>query len=397
MKKNIILLFIILINIFTFSYKYIFFFIGDGMGFNHISISQTYLEKNNETNLNLYKLESLSTLKTNSLNTVTDSAAAITAMMSFEKTYNEQINIDKEGKKISPITYHLKDSGYKIGIITKSSITDATPAGLYARTSNRKNHKEIADQLLKSNIDLAIGGGTAFFDNDKIKNSNFRYNNSLKQIPSEEQELILTNYSNVPFAIDSKTNYLKPGLEYALKKFSNDNFFILIEGARIDHASHAHDIKTMIYEMLELDSTLETALNFYNKHKNETLIIFTSDHETGGLSLGDGFLSISKIEDQKFSYEKIANTIKNTNNYDDFVKEVNIKGLEKEYNETKNSKDYTYNSPLIRKYLDTMQKKAGFSWSTYGHTMSNVPLFSEGLKYPNLVDNTKIFTFILNK
>ena len=111
--KKIVFIFLITLSLTVFSADYIFFFLGDGMGINHLKLANEYSIKKYGKTLNYNSLENLSILNTESLDGVTDSAAAITSFMSFEKTNNNKINIDKDGNKLNPVSHHFKDTNYK--------------------------------------------------------------------------------------------------------------------------------------------------------------------------------------------------------------------------------------------------------------------------------------------
>ena len=73
-----------------------------------------------------------------------------------------------------------------------------------------------------------------------------------------------------------------------MMKEPKKGFFMMMEGGRIDQACHANDPGAYIQEMLDFDEAIKVAYEFYLKHKKETLIVITADHETGALALTDG-------------------------------------------------------------------------------------------------------------
>lgn len=398
--RKIFLLILLLISINIFSAKYVFFFLGDGMGLNHLTLANEYSISKYGKELNYNKLNNLSFVNTKSLDGVTDSAAAITAIMSFEKTNNEKINIDKNGNKLNPVSYYYKDINYNISVITSNSIVDASPAGIYAKTNNRKEYTSIANQLLESQFDLFIGGGKAFFNQDDITKKGYIYKTKMDMTNiSKDPEIILTSYANNPLIKDSNDyNFYQNALEYSLKKFGENNFFIFIEGGRIDHASHAHDSLSAIDEVIGFDKGLKTAIDFYNKHPKDTIIIFTADHETGGLSLGDGFINVNNLSGQKYSYETLIRIIDKSKNYDDFIKTTGLTFLSKDlYNKAFSDNVISYFDDIIQNYLNKYNSSAGIKWSTFGHTINNVPIFSDGIEYNNFIDSTDIFWKIIKK
>lgn len=398
--KKFLTFFLLLLSLIAFSADYIFFFLGDGMGINHLKLANEYSINNYGKELYFNSLENFSLLNTESFDGVTDSAAAITAMMSFEKTNNSKINIDKDGNKLNPVTYYFKDTKYKIAIISSNSIVDASPAGMYAKTNDRKNYSYIASQLLESQFDLFIGGGRAFLTKEDIEKRGYIYKNEIDfDNISKNNEIILTSYANNPLIKDSKNDdYYKNSIEYALKKFENEKFFIFIEGGRIDHAAHAHDSLSVIDEIIAFDKSLKPALDFYSENPDNTIILFTADHETGGLSLGDGFINIDNLNDQKYSYDKLISMIKEKKDFEEFKKNSNIYFLsEEDYKEAFSDDNISYFDTFVQKYFHHYNSSSGIKWSTYGHTINNVPLFTNGIKYDKYIDLTDIFWNIIKK
>lgn len=370
------------------------------MGFNHLKLADEYSIKKYGKKLNYNNLENLSILNTESLDGVTDSAAAITAFMSFEKTNNNKINIDKDGNKLNPVSYYFKDSNYNIAVITSNSIVDASPAGIYAKSNDRNNYTSIANQLLDTQFDLFIGGGRAFLPEEEILNKGYIYKKNIDSQPIDSKnEIILTAYANNPFVFDQDyKNFYEDSINYALKKFQNEKFFIFIEGGRIDHASHAHDTVSMIEEIIAFDKSLKTAIDFYSENPDNTIIIFTADHETGGLSLGDGFININNIFDQKLSYDKFISITKNSTDFNDFQQKSNVYFLDEEnYNKALSDNNVSYFDNFVKNYFDHYNSSAGIKWSTFGHTLNPVPLFSSGIEYNENIHLTEVFWNIIKK
>ena len=74
----------------------------------------------------------------------------------------------------------------------------------------------------------------------------------------------------------------------AINLLTNDKgFFMMIEGGKIDWACHGNDAAAAIQEVISMDKAVANAYSFFLKHPDETLIIVTADHETGGLVLGN--------------------------------------------------------------------------------------------------------------
>ncbi len=394
-KKILTFVVFILIFVFSFSYKFIFLFIADGMGLPHLQLANMYKESTTNRGLNVFKLPYFSIVETSSLNGVTDSAAAITAILSGEKTYNNRINKDSLGANLSPITYQLKEKGYKIGVISTNTLVDATPAGAYAFVDERTSRNEIVGYLLQSNFDLFIGGGKAYFNKQEAEKYGYQYSETLKNGPYIGKELIVLYYGNFPFLTDNEDRVpLADTLSYAIKKFGNDQFFIIIEGGRIDHAAHAHDTISLIKEIIDFDDSVKVALDFLKQHPNDTLIIVTADHATGGLTLGNGFISLNKIKNYGFSYEKFVDILNTTDNYEDFSKRLNLNVDLKNYFyiSKSSSKTLSYQSEIVKYYYDYLNNLAGINWSSFGHTIDYVPLFSNISRNVYFIKNNEIFS-----
>ncbi|POZ89239.1 MULTISPECIES: alkaline phosphatase [Petrotoga] len=395
MKRILLVVFSTLLVYLSFSFDYVFLFIADGMGIPHMQLSNMYKQYLFTEQLHILELPYYGMVETSSMNGVTDSAAAITAILSKEKTYNDRINIGPDDEKIFPITYELKKRGYKIGVITTNTIIDATPAGAYGFVVNRRDYQKITQDLLESNFDLFIGGGKAYFKDRNAEEYGYFYREKLNEIPPLANEIIMLYYGNFPFLTDEPERVtLEEILNYALSKFDGSPFFILIEGGRIDHAAHAHDTYSLINEILDFDDAVKVAIDFYMRYPQETLIIVTADHSTGGLSLGDGFLTLNKLQRSEYSYEKLINTFNQSNNYEEFQEKLGLTlDLEKEFYDTKDSREnVTYQSSVIKTFYEGLNDPVGINWGTFGHTLDYVPLFSNVPFNKNIISNNEIFS-----
>lgn len=134
--------------------------VGDGMGLS--MISEASLEKGSPLYLETMPVVGLQ--KTSSATgSVTDSAAAITAMLSGHKTYNEWIGLDSRSNRVTTIFEIAKSRNWSTAIISTSSVTHATPAGAFVHIRNRHNDETIANQIAQNPPDILIGGGRDYF------------------------------------------------------------------------------------------------------------------------------------------------------------------------------------------------------------------------------------------
>ncbi|MGB9811611.1 MAG: alkaline phosphatase [Dictyoglomus turgidum] len=323
--------------------KYIFWFIGDGMGLNHVYLTETFLSRNSQSP-SIQKLSFTQFSNTGLMTTyaadsyITDSASAITAMASGKKTNDGVINMDPQLKfKYKTVAETARDLGYKVGVLTSVSIDHATPAGMYAHQPSRNKYYEIALELFESKFDY-FGGGGFLQPKGKdgkqkdvyeiAKEKGYRIVDKIDEfwkLRKGDSKVvainpILDSSKALPYAIN-RLRGIDMGLSLAdftrkaIELLDNPNgFFIMVEGGKIDWAAHANDAATVIYDVLDFNEAIKVALEFYKKKPFETLIIVTADHETGGLSIGYAGTRY-EIYPEVLSYQKIS--------YDEFSKIVN--------------------------------------------------------------------------
>lgn len=276
--------------------KNVVLLIGDGMGLGQIS----YDIINNSHHSNFLKFKYIGLIKTASKTSeITDSAAAATAFATGYKTFNGVIGIDSEGNYKKTILELAKEKGLGVGIVTTSSIVDATPAAFIAHQKSRKMYEEIAADFLKTDIDIFIGGGMKYFKErkdrvdltKKLKEKNYK-------VYSDETSLFADDYTgkiaailmpeHLPKMQDNRGNYAVRASEKALNVLAKNKkgFFLMIEGSQIDFGGHNNDAEYIKQEILDFDRVLGQVLEFAKKMP-ETLIIVTADHETGGFALTD--------------------------------------------------------------------------------------------------------------
>ena len=271
--------------------KNVILFIGDGMGPNQVAIAKL-ATGGPDHRLSFENFPITGIVYNHSANSVyTDSAAAATTWSTGVKTINRYLAVDAEKKFLPTIPELLSTKGYKSGLVATSSITHATPAAFYAHIENRYKEKEIAKMLVDSDIDIALGGGTDFFDVTPSEDSPYMiYDKKLLDsnlLSSKEQVIGL-------FAEDGFDRRLEPptqlemtqvALSFLEKKSQNcAGFFLMSEGSQIDWAGHDNNVEYMLVEFADFDATVQAATNFAVENK-DTLILVTADHATGGLVL----------------------------------------------------------------------------------------------------------------
>jgi len=274
--------------------KNVILLIGDGMGLAQI---QAGLSANFGLS-NLVNLKHIGFSRTEAANSdFTDSAAGATAMATGHKTNNRYISVDAAAHKLSRIPDTLARFGIKSGIISSGDITDATPAAFYAQQIERTMSKEIAADLLNSHVDILVGSNRkSFIANtdtglmDKLTQKGYRYNKTLDEFAMAKagKQLVLLADSATRKVLDGRDNMLQNSLLKTIQLLSTNpkGFFIMAEGAQIDHGGHTNDLPFVVTEQQDFDRLVGEAVKFADQD-GETLVIVTADHETGGLSLLD--------------------------------------------------------------------------------------------------------------
>jgi len=289
--------------------KYVFLFIGDGMSTPQRMIADEFSRKIGKGQLAINTLPYHATTRTCSANSlVTDSAAAATAIACGERTNNGRIGMNADGsKKLVSLAEIARDKGKKIGIVTSVTINHATPAGFYGHRKSRSEMYAIGLDLIASKFDYFGGGGVAKH-NDKTSPLykgdiyDLAARAGYKVVGTREELLALkpgcgkvlaygVKASILPMAIDRKDQSVATLAEFTAKGIEllqdgPKGFFMMVEGGAIDYCGHANDAAGNLREVLAFDDAVKVALKFAEKHPDETLIVVTGDHETGGLTMG---------------------------------------------------------------------------------------------------------------
>lgn len=405
--------------------KYIFYFIGDGMGPSHVLGTELYLGELKGVIGRPQKLcftqfpETAFVTTFSASNGVTDSAASGTALSTGTKTNNGHLGVDSNGKPLYSVALDAKQNGMAVGIATTVCINHATPGAFYAHNNDRNNYNEIAQWMLDADYDFYAGGDAKC----SIEQRNDLYERLHKQgysivrgyedyaaRGSKADKIMLYQKkiaTELPYAIDRNEDDLtlaeitKAGIDF-LKEKSKKGFFMMVEGGKIDYASHNDDAATMMQEVLDFNDAIEVAYEFYKKHKDETLIIVTADHETGGIVLGYSGaykLNLQALSTQKVSLERLISmleTLKETTWGDvtALVKEnigVEPRGAHSSDEKVKMTHDLA--KQIANEAIYDLNRKALISWASGNHSGTFVPLFAIGEdadEFHGVIDNTDI-------
>lgn len=275
--------------------KNIILMIGDGMGVSHVFAGLTA----NHGKLFLNNLKYTGFSKTQSADDfTTDSAAGGTAISCGIKTYNGAIGVDVDTMAVKSILEEAEEKGLATGLVSTSAITHATPASFIAHQPSRNMYEDIAADFLKTDIDVFIGGGTTHFterkDNrdltEELRAKGYQVETDMDKIAKVSKGKLAGLTADVHNGrVAERGNMLPEATKTALNILDNNNdgFFLMVEGSQIDWGGHANSTIYIVEEMLDFDQSIGKALDFAEKN-GETLIIVTSDHETGGLAVAGG-------------------------------------------------------------------------------------------------------------
>jgi alkaline phosphatase len=310
----------------------VIFLVSDGMSAGVPSLAEPFSLLVRNTGTHWHRLMSQGTAAQGlfdmaSLNSlVTDSAAAASSWGSGQRVFNSALNTYPDGVKLTPLCRVLAEKGIRTALVTTARITHATPAGFDAVVSHRDKEDEIAVQYLESGPDVLLGGGSRHFsDKDRKDKRDVRGEFAAKgaAVLATKADLAAWNGSgrvlglfasdHVPYTVDQRA---EPDLQKtiptlaemtaaALKSLaSTPDFFLMVEGARIDHAAHANDAAGVLWDQLAFDDAVGVALAFQKEHP-DALVIISSDHGNANPGL-NGMGSVYK--DSTGCFRRLAKT-----------------------------------------------------------------------------------------
>ena len=465
--------------------KYVFFFLGDGMSSSQIQATEAYLTTINggvateavdllkpKNRLNMSKLDVAGMQTTYDAHALmTDSASSATAFACGLKTLSGVIGMDDtKTYSYKSIAQLAHEAGMKVGVLSSVSLDHATPAAYYADVVNRGYMNNIATQLAESGYEFFGGGGLVAptgaarggdTENDVwtlLKENGYtvlKERDAILNLMDDPKDKVvcinpvLPSSSAMPYAIDKPAENLSLAemTEVAIENLYSDRrghgwrrnrnrdrgFFIMVEGGKVDWACHANDAVAAMGDMLDFDDAIGVALDFYKKHRNETLIVVTGDHETGGMTIGHATTAYTahydKLVGQVSSFENFASqywaNFKSANedacpsadiNEDmkrlmyrqfgldfDSLNDYQKEKLEDAYDKSlcgsndnsgaENTFLYGSYEPIIVTITHILNENASIGWTSYSHTGVPVPIFAQG-RYAELFagfyDNTDI-------
>ena len=458
--------------------KYVFLFIGDGMSYPQIQSTADYLGALNDTDywqaepslddnggavldgpsyLNFMNFEAAGSAVTYDSNSFCpDSASTATSISTGHKTYSGTINMDETGTTpYETITEKVHDQlGMSVGVISSVNLNHATPAAFYAHQASRNDYYEIGLELVESGFEYFAGGGLLKptgpgEDQEDLYALAQQAGYNVVKTQAEAEQVTegpviivdehLADGDAMAYELDrtddmwSLADHVSKGIE--VLEQDEDGFFMMCEGGKIDWACHANDAASSIHDTKALADAVQVAIDFASEHPEETLILVTGDHETGGLTIGfagtdyDTYLDLleaQKISFAKFDSDYVAAYKEKKTSFEDVLADIEtLFGLkaqgeegdklvltpyelsqiktayEKSINETATGMDeqqeyvmYGTYEPLTVTITHILNNKSGVSFTSYSHTGLPVAVFAHGVnadQFDGYYDNTDLF------
>ncbi len=425
--------------------RYVFYYIGDGMGWGAVSAAQLYkrVGLGNNDKMTMFELPFAGAATTHSASSpVTDSAAAGTALATGFKTRNGMLGVTPDSVAVTSIAKVLHDRGWGVGLVTTVAPDDATPGAFYTHVPHRSMFYEIGCDAAASGYEFIAGAnlrGMHGTDLLKVIDESgmkvVRGTDALQEADSRRVMLLNTDtiraHSNdVGFTVDNIPGILTlPDMTRAclehLERNTPDHFFMMVEGGSIDHAGHSNDAAASVNETLAFDESLRLAYEFYLAHPDETLIVVTADHETGGMAVANRGLSyyadpkvLTHVKMSKDRFNEYLRTIDRPMSWEEMQKilaerfglygeltptESGNKEIREIFDQTfavnmtdkeRNNASWSFASAVFR----AIDRLSGTGWTTGDHSGALVPVFAAGTgayRFGGVMDNTDIPVTIL--
>lgn len=271
-------------------------FIGDGVGTAYWSAARFAQDR-----LAIEEFPVVGLVDTrSSSHKVTDSAAGATVYSAGLRTYNNAIGVGPDSVPVQTVLERAAEKGMATGLVATSTITHATPGSFGAHVPHRRMESEIARQLARQPLTVALGGGLKFFDGSApdaddllpTLRERFTFVTSGAELRALQLDTVRTLFGlfaeeGMPAAHEGRTPALAEMVGTALQLLDREpnGFFAMFEASQPDWRGHDNrPLDEVTAEMLDYDKAIRVALEYQARHP-ETLIVITADHETGGLSL----------------------------------------------------------------------------------------------------------------
>ncbi|KAJ5698881.1 hypothetical protein N7462_000886 [Penicillium macrosclerotiorum] len=416
------------------------FMVSDGMGPASLTTTRSFRQLTEDLPIDdilVLDKHYIGTSRTRSSNSlVTDSAAGATAFSCGLKSYNGAISVLPGHSPCGTVLEAAALAGYKTGLVVTTRLTDATPACFASHANLRQYEDSIAEQEIGEHplgrvVDLMMGGGRCHFLSNSTEGSCRGDDRDLIELASKngfnylhdragfdalkggaEAKLPLLGLfadTDIPYEVDRRfQNDVYPSLEEMARtaltalsdatRDSEQGFFLMIEGSRIDHAGHGNDPVAQVHEVMAYDRAFSAVLEFLDKDSTPGVVVSTSDHETGGLTAArqlhksyPPYLWLPRVlanasHSTEFVAAKFAEYLSGPGKDDDDsqMKAYIRQNLLEEYLGITDPGDKEFDSLLYPDpqisaqavFSDMISRRAQLGWSTHGHSGVDVNIYA---------------------
>jgi len=370
--------------------KSVILLVGTGLGSVQLDLTRNYAGGT----LNIDKLPEQGRLKTGSANSpVPDAAAAATALATGSRTNNGLLSMLPNGEKLQSVAQVMKNKGGKVGIVTTGLVTNPVCAAFYANSLNSTDEAALAEQALRSKIDLLVGGGRAAFrpvlfggsrqdSRDLLLSAQidgYTVAQTWKAMEKAEGPKLLGLPVNGVFSYEidrgkEGEQSLADLTKKALAQFDSERFFLLVSGSRIGDACLQNDPAAMILEILAFDQAVGVALE-YAMRRPDVLVVVTSTYEAGGLLAATADIEYLKKINKSVEQMNRELAWDLSNLWDLLSFHAGFQELTIEEAQLLSTIESS-NAPYILSTL--LNNRAGLLWTSQGPTGSSVPVFAAG-------------------
>lgn len=383
--------------------KNVILLIGDGMGFSYTT-GLRYFNNDSVKALmvpTIFDRHFVGTQSTYSLDpesNITDSAAAGTALATGYKTYNGAIGVNIHGQSVPTVLEYAKYRGKSTGLVGTSQINHATLAAFAAHNESREQYNKIADDYFDERlngqlkIDVMLGGGKSYFCREdrhlaeEFMKNDYGYVTSLWELVANKNERVLGLFAPVelPKQIDRvpAVPTLAQMTKAAIQRLQQNpkGFFLLVEGSQIDWAGHENDIVGAMSEVKDFEAAYQEAVHFA-LDREDTLVIATADHSTGGMSIDrdDHYKwNPGVIKAVTATPRVIADRLHRTKDIGTLKNDISFSLDDEDLQLLRTTLEMTADD-THQALISIINHHSSTGWTTKGHTGEDVPVYACGL------------------
>lgn len=268
--------------------------IADGGGTAHFTLAK--LRRGADFNIGRMPVVGLATTHSTE-RTVTDSASAATAIATGVKVNIGAVSLDPQGKPLETVLEAAERRGMVTGLVTTAQFWDATAAVFAAHAKDRyADAPEIIRQMLRSGAEVIAGAGLTALSEPKLSHVTADAKQQGYALLTTRAELeaappksrVLAVFPEQPRDVEFPDAPLPVLAKWAIDRLQGNSggFFLMIENEGIDSASHQNFLADVQGSLNSFDQAVGVALDFAGG-RNDTLVVVTADHETGGLRINE--------------------------------------------------------------------------------------------------------------